>query len=206
MARLLRFLPDPTCAHEPGSVDPPKITLVSLAAVAERAQPLQRTAPSRRTEVQCSGRRRFIDGDLAHVLTPGGPTGPAQPLFRLTRSPPTPCLCPSLTQSNRRVRDPYARWCGRGGTARCPPIPIKVSCQSKRQNQTMAELICQPRPARARNREAQTCRKKAARDDWRSSSMLTTLRHASPPGFLRRSPSSVRRVSGGSMVTSRASA
>jgi hypothetical protein len=23
------------------------------------------------------------------------------------------------------VRDPYARWCGRGGTARCPPIPIR---------------------------------------------------------------------------------
>src|SRR6516225_10805712 len=37
MARLLRFLPDPTCAHELGGVDPPKITLVSLAAVAERA-------------------------------------------------------------------------------------------------------------------------------------------------------------------------
>jgi hypothetical protein len=32
-----------------------------------------------------------------------------------------------LTQSNRRVRDPYARWCGRGGTARCPPIPIEVN-------------------------------------------------------------------------------
>ena len=26
--------------------------------------------------------------------------------------------------SNRRVRDPYARWCGRGGAARLPPIPI----------------------------------------------------------------------------------
>ena len=24
------------------------------------------------------------------------------------------------------VRDPYARWCGRAGTARCPPIPINV--------------------------------------------------------------------------------
>jgi len=24
------------------------------------------------------------------------------------------------------VRDPYARWCWRGGTARCPPIPIKA--------------------------------------------------------------------------------
>src|SRR5271155_3011267 len=92
MARLLRFLPDPTCAHEPGSVDSPKITLVSLAVVAERAQPLQRTAPSWRTEVQRSGRRRFANGVLAHVRTPGGPTGPAQPLLRLTRSPPNLCL------------------------------------------------------------------------------------------------------------------
>src|SRR6516162_2309471 len=25
---------------------------------------------------------------------------------------------------NRRGTDPYARWCGRGGIARCPPIPI----------------------------------------------------------------------------------
>ena len=63
-------------------------------------------------------------GVLAHVRTPGGPTGPAQSLLRLTRSSPTPCLCPSLTQSNRRGTDPYARWWGRGGIARCPPIPI----------------------------------------------------------------------------------
>src|SRR4029077_3256732 len=124
MARLLRLLPDPTRAHEPGSVDPPKITLVSLAAMAERAQSLQRTAPSWRAKVQCSSRRRFTDGVLAHVRTPGGPTSSAQPLFRLIRSPPTPCRCPSLTRSNRRGTDPYARWWGRGGTARCPPIPI----------------------------------------------------------------------------------
>jgi RNA-directed DNA polymerase len=102
MARLLRLLPDPACAHPPGSVDSPKITLVSLAAVAERAQPLQRTAPSRRIKVQSRGCCRFADGLLAHVRTPGGPTGPAQPLFRLTRSPPNLCLCPSLTRSNRR--------------------------------------------------------------------------------------------------------
>src|SRR4029077_19550674 len=120
MARLLRLLPDPTCAHQPGSVDPPKITIVSLAAVAERAQTLQRTAPSWRAKVPCSGRRRFTDGVLAHVRTPGGPTSPAQPPFRLTRSSPTSCLCPGLTQSNRRGTDPYARWWGRGGIARCP--------------------------------------------------------------------------------------
>ena len=95
-----------------------------LAAVAERAQSLQRTAPAWRTEVQCSGRRRFTDGVLAHVRTPGGPTGPAQSLLRLTRSSPTPRLRPSLTQSNRRGTDPYVRWWGRGGIARCPPIPI----------------------------------------------------------------------------------
>jgi hypothetical protein len=50
----------------------------------------------------CSGRRRFADRFLAHVRTSGGPTGPAQPLFRLARSPPTLCLGPSLTRSNRR--------------------------------------------------------------------------------------------------------
>ena len=124
MARLLRLLPDPAGAHEPGSVDPPKIALVSLAAVAERAQPLQGTAPPWRAKVPSSGRRRFADGVLAHVRTPGGPTGPAQPLLRLTRSSPTLCSRPSLTRSNRRGTDPYARWCGRGGAARRPPIPI----------------------------------------------------------------------------------
>src|SRR5712672_2844234 len=110
MARLLRLLPDPSRAHEPGSVDPPKITLVSLAAVAERAQSLQRTAPSWRAKVQCGGRRRLTDGVLAHVRTPAGPTSTAQQLFPLTRSAPPPCLCPSLTWSNRRGTDPYARW------------------------------------------------------------------------------------------------
>ena len=39
-------------------------------------------------------------------------------------SSPTLCARPSLTRSNRRGTDPYARWCGRGGAARHPPIPI----------------------------------------------------------------------------------
>ena len=40
MAQLLWLLPDPTGAYELGSVDSPKITHVSLAAMGERAQPL----------------------------------------------------------------------------------------------------------------------------------------------------------------------
>ena len=102
MARLLRLLPDPPSAHQPGSLDPPKATIVPLAAMAERAQPLQRAAPQRRSKVQCGGRRRFADGVLAHVRTPGGPNGPAKQHFRLSRPAPTPCLCPSITRSNRR--------------------------------------------------------------------------------------------------------
>src|SRR3954466_12784351 len=31
---------------------------------------------------------------------------------------------PARNPPNRRGTDPYARWCGRGGIARCPPIPI----------------------------------------------------------------------------------
>ena len=46
--------------------------------------------------------RRFADGVLAHVRTPGGPTGAAQPHVRLARSPQTLCLRRSLTRSNRR--------------------------------------------------------------------------------------------------------
>ena len=30
------------------------------------------------------------------------------------------------TRSNRRGTDPYARWCGRGGAARLPPVPISA--------------------------------------------------------------------------------
>ena len=97
MARLLRLLPDPACAHQPGRVDPPTITHVSLAAVEERAESLQRTAPSWRIKVPCSGRRRFADGVLAYVRTPGGATSTAQPLLRLDRPSPIGWLCPSLT-------------------------------------------------------------------------------------------------------------
>jgi hypothetical protein len=31
-----------------------------------------------------------------------------------------------LNPPNRHGTDPYAWWCGRGGIARCPPIPIEV--------------------------------------------------------------------------------
>ena len=124
MARLLRLLPDSASPHEPRSVDPSKIAFVSLAAMANQAKPLRGVTPSRRSKVCGSSRSRFTNRALAHVRTSGGPASPTQRLFRVARSSPNLCARPSLTRSNRRGTDPYARWCGRGGVARRPPIPI----------------------------------------------------------------------------------
>jgi hypothetical protein len=35
------------------------------------------------------------------------------------------------TPPNRRIRDPYVRWCGRGEAVRPPPIPIRLLAHSK---------------------------------------------------------------------------
>jgi hypothetical protein len=126
VARILWLLPDPTSAHTPGGMDPPQATSLPLAAMAKRPQPLHRTATAWPAKVPRGGCCRLADRFLAHVRTSGRPTGPAQPVLRRPRSSPPLCSCPGLTRSNRRGTDPYARWCGRGGAARRPPIPIDV--------------------------------------------------------------------------------
>jgi hypothetical protein len=128
MARLLRLLPDSASPHEPRSVDPSKIAFVSLAAAANRAKPLQRTMPSRHIEVQCSGGGRLAHGPLANVRTPVGPTGAAQQLFRLARSPPNLRARPSLTQSNRRWYGPVCPVVWEGWRREASPYPDQ-SCE-----------------------------------------------------------------------------
>ena len=133
LAGLLWLLPNSASAFQPGCVDSPEATIVPVAAVAERAQPLQGTATTWRAQVRRGGCRRLTDRVLADVRTPGGPTGTAKRVFRLDR--PSPCGCvpaQRLTRSNRRGTDPYARWCGRGGAARLPPIPINPQAQRGR--------------------------------------------------------------------------
>ena len=39
----------------------------------------------------------------------------------------TPWQRMMLTLPNRRIRDPYVRWCGRGEAVRSPPIPIRAN-------------------------------------------------------------------------------
>jgi hypothetical protein len=97
-----------------------RLRMYLWASVGERTQSLQRTAAPKCAKVPSSGCRRLADGVLAYVRESGGPTGPAEQLFRSTRSSSTLCLRPSLTQSNRGGTDPYARWCGRGGLKNIP--------------------------------------------------------------------------------------
>ena len=73
----------PPSARHAGRVDSPEITDVPLAAVAERAAPLPRTAPTRRLAVQRSRRRWVTDRVLAHVRPPGRSPSAAQPLFSM---------------------------------------------------------------------------------------------------------------------------
>src|ERR1700746_1533006 len=49
----------------------------------------------------------------------------------------------TLNSPNRRGTDPYARWCGRGGIARCPPIPIVEKVVVDDQSLTI-KLRCGP--------------------------------------------------------------
>ena len=65
---------------------------------------------------------------LAHGSPCGGAAGFAQRLLRLDRPSSLGGIANRLTRSNRRGTDPYARWCGRGGAARLPPIPINALC------------------------------------------------------------------------------
>ena len=102
LARLLWLLPNSTSALDSGRVDSPETTYVYLAAVEERAEPLQGTAPTRRAQAPRSGRRGFPDRVLADVRAPGGSPSTAKSLFRLDRPSPSSRVFQRLTRSNRR--------------------------------------------------------------------------------------------------------
>ncbi len=124
LARLLRLLPDADRAAQPRRLDPSPIADVYLATVEERADSV--CAPAPPGCVPLPRGHRGWDGVwvLAHGSPCDGAAGVAQRVLRLDRPSSTGGTANRLTRSNRRGTDPYARWCGRGGAARLPPIPI----------------------------------------------------------------------------------
>ena len=131
-------------AHEPGNVDSPKITLVSLAAVAERAQPLHGTAPSWRTDSQ--QRSTVHRRDIRNVNTPGRSTL-TQPVLRFNRSPRLYVVA-ELNRSNRRGTARMPGGCG-GWCREASPLSRSMTLNKHRIGSTR---ICGADRARWRHR------------------------------------------------------
>lgn len=123
----MQHLSDRRC-EKPVSMRCHRCVMVATRTVgrARRAWPVRAV---RWSGLQCSARRWFADGPLAHVRPPGGSTGPAQSLFRLDRSPPSPQLYPCLIRSNRRGTRSvcpvvWEGWCRDGGALRRADHPL----------------------------------------------------------------------------------
>lgn len=71
-------------------------------------------------------RRRVWLWARPHGSPCDGATSSVQRLLRLNRPSSAGGTADRLTRSNRRGTDPYARWCGGGGAARLPPIPLSA--------------------------------------------------------------------------------
>ena len=63
---------------------------------------------------------REVHGDET-AAGAGGGDAPVEGMDLLEREVTLP-----LNPPNRRIRDPYVRWCGRRGAARLLPIPIEL--------------------------------------------------------------------------------
>ena len=93
-------------SHELQSVDSSKIAFVSLAAVANRTKPLQRTMSSWHIEVRCGGGGRLARRASGECQN----TRRSNSRYATAVFPEFVCARPSSTRSNRRGADPYAKW------------------------------------------------------------------------------------------------
>ena len=115
---------------------------------------------------------------LAHGSPCDGAAGPAQRVLRLDRPSSIGGTADRLTRSNRRGTDPYARWCGRGGAARLPPIPISAQRRTHRGERIRrGDALAVPGPPRRRVRDAAQP-PPGSRTSSRTSSQTSARRHA----------------------------
>jgi hypothetical protein len=111
-----------------------------LEAMEARAHALCRTATPRRRPGSGGDNRRQPTWPLAAQQQPrAGPCIP-QRLPRRTR-PAFPRAPPTAQSAEPPCTDPYARWCGRGGAVRLPPIPI-AQFRTHAVQQTVKSAFC----------------------------------------------------------------
>lgn len=124
LARLLRLRRADITSSGPGQVDPPSAALLPREAMGPKRLPgTEETGglPRSGLEYRQVGSRAMAseskpgtgDRTASAVLPGAGVTKPGEGMNLLLNPP------------NRRIRDPYVRWCGRKGVARLLPIPIR---------------------------------------------------------------------------------
>src|SRR5512135_1773885 len=171
LARLLRLLPDAHRAARTGLMDSSPITHVYLATVEERAASVRAIAPPGSVPLPRGRRGRGRVWVLAHGSPCDSTAGLVQRVLRLDRPSSIGGIANRLTRSNRRGTDPYARWCGRGGAARLPPIPINALCLSVRRVSFRSSPVQQVESLGQRDRvNRYTGGRKAAREEATGSS------------------------------------
>src|SRR5215475_13028880 len=95
-----------------------------LEAMEAWIRSLRRAATPRRRPGPGGSNRRQPTWPLAAQQQSGAHPGPAQRLLRFARPRSRGAQARRLIFAEPPYTDPYVRWCGRGGAARLPPIPI----------------------------------------------------------------------------------
>ncbi len=128
VASLFWLLPNTPGVAQPRCMDSSPAADGLVETVAKWSEPLCSTAKAGCFARPCSYCGGSQVGTLADVAPYHRATSLAECLFLCARSASIRNGISCSTLSNRRGTDPYARWCGRGETARCPPIPINAHC------------------------------------------------------------------------------
>ena len=116
------FCKPPSVFDQIELVGPEAYSMRLLAAVEDRPQPLSGAGQPGRTSGLSGGYGRSTTWVLESESEPGSDDRPAQCLSSLVGS--RSYAYRKLNLSNRRIRDPYVRWCGRGDGRPCSPMPI----------------------------------------------------------------------------------
>jgi group II intron reverse transcriptase/maturase len=131
LARLFRLLRNTPGAHRAHSLGPAATAGCSLAPVENTTAPPGGTGRKRGLDMGCKEHGWQWPRSLVSRPKQSPLHRALKCVLQIARSPiPVPSVLAQLLEPP--CTDPYARWCGRGGAARLPPIPISGPKRSQR--------------------------------------------------------------------------
>ena len=124
LARLFRLLRNARGIDRSHTLGPAATAGCSLAPVENTTAPPGGTCRTRGLAMDCQEHGRQRPRSLVSRPKQSPLDRALKCALQIARSPVLVRRLLAPNFSNRRGTDPYARWCGRGGAARLPPIPI----------------------------------------------------------------------------------